>query len=350
MGVNLVSQLLEQENIHVKAFFHGGSEAYQRIEKAAQKFANRETHLEIIPINVLHPQSELRKNLADVDVVFHLAAMIQLSQDKQALELMRSVNVDGTRNILEAAHAVGVRKFIHCSSTHAYKHIKGRPLCVSNGLEEPGKLIYDSTKAEAHKLVQDFALDKPNFHYVIVAPSGLVGRGDHSETELWPLLERSKKVRFAPIPNGGYAFVDVRQVAKIMLQSMLQLINPVTLDGINKQELIVGGHLHTIKEMISMMQAITGKSHSLNYFGNRPIVIPLKVLKLTAPLVEKICARIGIKPVVTRYCAEALDLLDFEHGIAPEEYKKLEELFGPELANPTPISLVLEDRYSKSRL
>jgi nucleoside-diphosphate-sugar epimerase len=51
------------------------------------------------------------------DVVYHNVAQVPLAQDP---ELLRSVNVDGTRILLERARAAGVRKVVHTSSSAVF--------------------------------------------------------------------------------------------------------------------------------------------------------------------------------------------------------------------------------------
>jgi dihydroflavonol-4-reductase len=51
-------------------------------------------------------------------VVYHLASAISVAGPMGGL--VRSVNVDGTRNAAEAAAAARVGRFVHCSSIHAY--------------------------------------------------------------------------------------------------------------------------------------------------------------------------------------------------------------------------------------
>ncbi|HZU86657.1 MAG TPA: NAD(P)H-binding protein, partial [Anaerolineaceae bacterium] len=70
--------------------------------------------------NVLNLDS-LRYAFRDVDVVYHLASLVTLISGKQ--DLVRRVNVDGTRNVLQAAREMGVRRVVYTSSIHAL----GRP-------------------------------------------------------------------------------------------------------------------------------------------------------------------------------------------------------------------------------
>lgn len=61
--------------------------------------------------------SELKPLLEDLDVVVHLASVVDPIPDES---LMARVNVEGTRRVLEAAAAVGVKKVVRVSSATAY--------------------------------------------------------------------------------------------------------------------------------------------------------------------------------------------------------------------------------------
>lgn len=89
----------------------------------------------------------VRRALEDVDVVFHLAA----TQHEMNVpdEKFRSVNVEGTRNVLEAAERAGARRVVHASTIGVY----GRPRGVLDE-ESPAQPdnIYGVTKLEGERL------------------------------------------------------------------------------------------------------------------------------------------------------------------------------------------------------
>src|SRR5947209_7957597 len=58
--------------------------------------------------------ADMRRAMRGCEVVFHLAAVYAL-WTKDA-DLMHRVNVGGTRNVLDAARAEGVRRVVHTSS------------------------------------------------------------------------------------------------------------------------------------------------------------------------------------------------------------------------------------------
>src|ERR1700704_2437617 len=56
----------------------------------------------------------------DVDIVFHLAALIPIPYSFRAPESYVDTNVKGTLNLLQAARATGVQKIVHTSTSEVY--------------------------------------------------------------------------------------------------------------------------------------------------------------------------------------------------------------------------------------
>ena len=70
--------------------------------------------------------------LKGVEVVFHTAAKLGIARD---LDLMYAVTVVGTRNVLNAARAAGVRRVIHTSTIAALGFPKNRAISISLPLQ-----------------------------------------------------------------------------------------------------------------------------------------------------------------------------------------------------------------------
>lgn len=63
-------------------------------------------------------------------IIFHLAAMISVADSVEDPVKCHHINVDGTFNILEAARAAGINRFVYSSSAAVYGNIEG--LCSEN--------------------------------------------------------------------------------------------------------------------------------------------------------------------------------------------------------------------------
>ncbi len=97
----------------------------------------------------------LKKSMKGIDVVIHLAAITDAPSTVEKPEETRLVNLEGTKNVLEAAIEAGVKKFIFPSSTSVYGESEG--LVDEN---TPMELLkpsspYAEYKIKAEKLVQE---------------------------------------------------------------------------------------------------------------------------------------------------------------------------------------------------
>jgi nucleoside-diphosphate-sugar epimerase len=72
--------------------------------------------VEVVRGDVLHPGT-LAPAFGGVEVVFHLAGVVSISS--LDIDRVRTVNVTGTRNVVEAAKRDGVRRLVYASSVHA---------------------------------------------------------------------------------------------------------------------------------------------------------------------------------------------------------------------------------------
>jgi nucleoside-diphosphate-sugar epimerase len=90
--------------------------------------------------------------LAGVDVVVHLAFQMDPIRD---VELMRSINVDGTMNVLAAARAAGVGRVIYLSSVVAYGAHEDNdlPLTEVSPLRGTPGFTYAEHKREVEELL-----------------------------------------------------------------------------------------------------------------------------------------------------------------------------------------------------
>lgn len=108
-----------------------------------------------------------------VEIVYHLAAVTNLLGGK--IDTYQLVNVDGTRNILEACLTAGVKKFIYFSSIVAAGPSYGGVPLDENSPCHP-LTPYGKSKYEAEKIVLQFFRDY-KLPVVIIRPSNVYGPG-----------------------------------------------------------------------------------------------------------------------------------------------------------------------------
>ena len=137
------------------------------------------------------------KELAGADVVVHAAAYVKSYGPRSAFV---AGNVDGTRRMLEAAKAAGVKRFVHIS-TEAALFDGGDLLEIDETAPIPArhKYLYSETKADAEKLV--LWANTAAFTTLALRPRLVWGPRDGAV--LPEVLEAVKKGAFAWIDHGG---------------------------------------------------------------------------------------------------------------------------------------------------
>lgn len=149
----------------------------------------------------LHDEASLREGAEAADVVVHAAAKVGDDGDRDAYH---AVNVEGTRNVCEAAREAGVEALVHVS-TEAVLVQPGRDLVGVDETwpraEDPAG-AYAWSKGLAEEVVEEAARD--GLPASIVRPRFVWGPGD---TTIAPRFrEAVESGSFAWIAGGDYPF------------------------------------------------------------------------------------------------------------------------------------------------
>ncbi len=156
-------------------------------------------------------RDQMRTAMRGCEVVFHLAAIYAL-WTKDA-DRMRRVNVEGTRNVLTAARAEGVRRVVHTSSIARFGG-QGADVDATEtsafALGATGDR-YSLSKAQAHEVAVEASREQD---IVIVAPCGPIGPGDAGPTPTGRLLLATVKMPIALVADTSTNFADVRDMAR----------------------------------------------------------------------------------------------------------------------------------------
>jgi nucleoside-diphosphate-sugar epimerase len=145
---------------------------------------------------------------AGVDVVFHVAADTGLWSGNNVRQ--DRINIDGTRNTVEAALAAGARRFVHTSSVSAFGIQNGRIDETSPRLGAESPINYQRSKYFAEEEVRG-AIGR-GLDAVILCPAGIVGPYDtHNYARLFRLIAERKLPGVTP---GTLSVCHVREVAR----------------------------------------------------------------------------------------------------------------------------------------
>ncbi len=145
----------------------------------------------------------------DVEVVFHLAALIAIPYSYTAPESYVRTNITGTLNALQAARRMGVKRFLHTSTSEVYGTARQVPISEDHPLQ--GQSPYSASKIGADKIVESFhtSFDVPA---VTVRPFNTFGPRQSARavipTIITQLLAGAKKIKLGSLhPTRDLNFV-----------------------------------------------------------------------------------------------------------------------------------------------
>jgi len=149
--------------------------------------------------------ADLAQHLAGVDVLVHLAFQMDPIRD---LAEMRSINVDGTRNVVEAARSVGVRRVIYLSSVVAYGAHAGNdvPLTEASPLQGQPGFAYAEHKREVEDWLWDWQASGDGPALTVLRSAAVLGLG--VENFLTRLLELPRLPLLPDPPPLQFVHVD----------------------------------------------------------------------------------------------------------------------------------------------
>ncbi|UCD04591.1 MAG: NAD-dependent epimerase/dehydratase family protein [Candidatus Woesearchaeota archaeon] len=148
IGSNLAEFLLDKglDVVILDNFSTGSRENIERIKDK----------IEVLELDVRDIEG-LRKNLKDIDYIFHLAAFVSVPESVKKRCETFEINVKGTKNILEIAKEIGAKKVIIPSSAAVYGDDPELPKT------EDSKLMplspYAESKIQKERLVKEFSKD-----------------------------------------------------------------------------------------------------------------------------------------------------------------------------------------------
>ena len=170
-------------------------------------------HLADLPVRIVEGDVRDRVRVAEVirghDWIFHLAAWFQIGVPPSAEAEMRTVNVAGTRNVLEEAWKAGASRIVYGSTVGALG--SSGPIGKVGDENQPhdGRFqsLYVKTKHEAHRAAQ--ALIRDGAPITIVMPEAVYGPGDRGIVARQMALLMAGKMTAIPDVPGIYCYTHV---------------------------------------------------------------------------------------------------------------------------------------------
>lgn len=225
--------------------------------------------------------ASMRRAAEGVDVVYHIAATYR--EAGQPDSAYRAINVEGTKNVLDAARAGGARRVVHCSTGGVHGHIANPP-ANEDAPFNPGD-VYQDTKLEAEQLARDYG--RANGLDVVVArPIGIYGPGDTRFLRMFRGLARG---RFPMIGNGR-AFYHLTFIDDLVEGFRLCGTVPAAK---GRTYILAGPRYTTLEELVRMVAS------ELKVAPPR-VHLPVWPFWTAGLLCELICVPLRIEPPIYR--------------------------------------------------
>ncbi|MBA3290966.1 MAG: NAD-dependent epimerase/dehydratase family protein, partial [Actinobacteria bacterium] len=118
----------------------------------------------------------LSSRLSDVDVIVHLAFVMDPNRDEA---VMRDINVNGSQNVFIAAADAGVGKIVYSSSATVYGAHPDNdvPLTEESPLRANLDFSYAAHKLEVEYVVKEFRAEHPSVIFTLLRPAIVFGAG-----------------------------------------------------------------------------------------------------------------------------------------------------------------------------
>ena len=221
----------------------------------------------------------VRRAARGTEVVHHLAAAFREMNvpDRYYYE----VNVEGTRNVLEAAREAGARKLIYCSTCGVHGNVDPPPADEEAPIQPAD--YYQRTKYEAEPIVRSYC-DK-GLPTVILRPAAIYGPGDPERFGL--IFRRVLKGRFPMFGNGKTLYhplyIDHLVDAHVLAMEEGK--------GVGEAYLIADERYVEIEDLVRRVARILEVQVEIPHYPVLPVVVAGHVF-------EKLCKPFGIAPPI----------------------------------------------------
>ena len=226
-----------------------------------------------------------------------MAGIISIRTRKD--DLTEKVNIQGTQNVGLAALKAGVRRMVHVASIHVFERVSTGVIDETTSLvtKESAAGVYDYTKAEAIRRLRH--LINQGLDVVIACPTAMIGPNDYIGSEMGKVFRGYLAKSTHMIPQGGYNWVDVRDVA--------QGLKRIAEHGATGELYILGGHYLGIGNFAEYIGKILDRPVKI-------IQIPYPVMLVLAHVFQTVAQMAGVKPSLTPYSLRTLcDNVNFSY-------------------------------------
>lgn len=230
----------------------------------------------------LDDRAGLDRLCTGIDGLFHVAGWYHVGTG--AAEQAWRTNVEGSRNVLDAAYRAEVPRVVYTSTLAVNSDTRGAVRDEGYRFEGEHLSVYDETKARAHDLATEAAAD--GLPVVIVMPGAVYGPGDTSQTG--HLVDAVIRGGRPVVPSGGeLCWAHVDDVASGHALAMER--------GVVGESYMLAGERSSLADALRLVAGLAGTPG--------PIVVPAAAVRTLAALAGTVERLVRLPP---GYAAETL--------------------------------------------
>jgi nucleoside-diphosphate-sugar epimerase len=260
-----------------------------------------------IEIGSITDRAHVDRMVEGCEVVHHLAAAFrELNVPNQ---FYWDVNVEGTRNLLDAAKRLGVRRFVYCSTQGVHGHVANPPGNEQTPIAPED--YYQLTKYEGEKVVSEYV--KKGLDAVTLRPTAIYGPGDPGRfLILFRLVKRGSFMMF----GDGKTFYHPVYIDNLVDAFELAAAKPRCA---GEAYLIADERYYSLTELVQHVGRALGVPVRIQY-------LPFWPLWVAAFVCEMVCKPLRLTPPLFRRRVDwfrqvrafSIDLARHELGYQPK--------------------------------
>ena len=208
---------------------------------------------------------------------------------------------------------------VSAKPVRVFRIVSAGALVSETDVFSPGAVVGLYAKTKAAATAYALAARARGLDVRVVHPSGICGPYDYGHGHLTQLVQDFCTGRLAAGVDGGYDFVDVRDVAAGILACCER--------GRPGECYILSGRYCTVRDVLAMLHRITGRRRVR-------VMLPLWLARAAAPLSEQYYRLLRQPPLYTAYSLYTLSSgARFSHAKAARELGYTTRPFGTTLAD-----------------
>ncbi|MFH1326440.1 MAG: NAD-dependent epimerase/dehydratase family protein [Candidatus Falkowbacteria bacterium] len=249
---------------------------------------------EYINSTIMYPD-ELYQSIKGCDYVIHLAAMLGVKRTEQSRMACLNINIQGTKNVIDACVRAGVKKILFSSSSEVYGEPYKTPICEDDPVSP--KSIYAITKLAGEEYLKAYQREH-GLDYSIIRFFNVYGAGQVEEFVMSRFVRAVTKDQAPTVYGEGNQVRSFCHVSDAAQGVYLALVS----DKSNAEVFNIGNDQAaiTMKDLAHKVIALSGKNIE-------PCFVPMEQSDRTSkreiikrmPDISKAKALLNYNPTIT---------------------------------------------------